>query len=94
VVDASSEASVSVNAEKTRVMFMPHHQPAGYSHEIDESNKPLTNVAKFKYLGITVTNQNVVNEEIKSRLNLWDNECCHSVQNLLFSCLLSKNVKI
>jgi hypothetical protein len=43
------------------------------------------NVAQFKYLGMTVTNQNVIQEEIKSRLNL-GNACYHSVQNLLLLC--------
>jgi hypothetical protein len=47
----------------------------------------------FKYLGTTTTNQNFIHEEIKSRLNS-GNGCHYSVQNLLSSPLLSKNVKI
>ena len=41
----------------------------------------------------TKTNQNSIQEEIKSRLNS-GNGCCYSVQNLLSSRLLSKNLKI
>ena len=48
---------------------------------------------EFKYLGTTLTNQNFIPKEIKSRLRS-GNACCHSVQNLLSSRLLSKNVKI
>jgi hypothetical protein len=44
-------------------------------------------------LGTTVTNENLIQEEIKRRLNS-GNACYHSVQNLLSSCLLSKNLKI
>ena len=44
-------------------------------------------------MGTTLTNQNSILEEIKSRLKL-GNACYHSVQNLLFSWLLSKNLKI
>jgi hypothetical protein len=43
--------------------------------------------------GTTITNQNLIQEEIKGRLNS-GNACCHSVQNLLSSHLLSKNIKI
>jgi hypothetical protein len=50
-------------------------------------------VSQFKYLGTTITNQNLIQEEIKKRLNS-GNACYHSVQNLLSSCLLSKNIKI
>jgi hypothetical protein len=50
-------------------------------------------MSQFKYLGTTVTNQNLIQEEIKRRLNS-DNACYHSVQNLLSSRLLSKNVII
>ena len=50
-------------------------------------------VENFKYLGANLTNQNSIQEEIKSRLKI-GNACCHSVQNLLSSSLLSKNLKI
>ena len=46
-------------------------------------------VEQFKYLGTTLTNQNSIQEEIKSRLKS-GNACYRSVQNLLSSSLLSK----
>jgi hypothetical protein len=51
------------------------------------------NVAQFRYLETTATNQNLIQEEIKRRLNL-GNACYHSVQSLLSSRPLSKNVKL
>jgi len=48
---------------------------------------------EFKYLGTTSTNQNSIQDGIISRLKS-DNACCHSVQNLLSSNLLSNNIKI
>jgi len=44
-------------------------------------------------LGTTLTNQNSIQEEIKSRLKL-GNVCYHPVQNLLTSSSLSKNLNI
>jgi hypothetical protein len=50
-------------------------------------------VVNLRYLGATITNQNLIKEEIKRRFNS-GNACYHSAQNLLFSRLLSKNIKI
>ena len=56
-------------------------------------NSTFEMVEEFKYLGRTLTNQNSIAEENKSSLRS-GNACYHSVQNLLSSRLLSKNVKI
>ena len=53
----------------------------------------IESVEEFKYMGTTLTNQNSIQEEIKSRLK-FGNVCYYSVQNLLSSRLLSKNLKI
>jgi hypothetical protein len=50
-------------------------------------------LVKFKYLGMAITNQNLIHEEIKSRLST-DNACYHSVWNLLSFSLLSRNIMI
>ena len=55
-------------------------------------NSSFERVDEFKYVGTTLTNQNSIQEEIKSRLNS-GNVCYHLVQNLLSSSLLSKNLK-
>jgi hypothetical protein len=51
------------------------------------------NVSQFKYLGMSVSIQILIQEEIKRILNS-GNACCHSSQNFLSSCLLSRNIKI
>jgi len=56
-------------------------------------NSSFEGMEEFTYLGTTLTNQNSIKEEIKSRLKS-GNACYHSVQNLLFSSVLSKNLKI
>jgi hypothetical protein len=90
--DASREVGLEVNAEKTKYMLMSRHQNAGQNHYMKIANRSFENVAQFTYLGAKVTNQNLIHEEIKSRLNS-GNACYHSVQNLLSSHLLSKNLK-
>jgi hypothetical protein len=47
-------------------------------HSIKRVNKSFEDVAKSRYLGTTLTNQNCMQEEIKSGLNT-GNACYHSV---------------
>jgi hypothetical protein len=71
-------------------MLLSHHHNAEQNHDIKRANGYFENVAVFRYLGMTATNQNLIQEDIKSRVNS-GNACYHSVQKLLFSHLLSKN---
>ena len=72
---------------------MSRDQNAGRSHIIKIDNSSCERVEQFRCLGTNLTNQNYIQEENKSRLKS-QNACYHSVQNLLFSSLLYKNVKI
>jgi UDP-galactopyranose mutase len=56
-------------------------------------NSSFARFEEFRYLGTTLTNQNSIQEEIKRKLKS-GNACYHSVQNLLSSSFLSKNLKI
>jgi len=62
-------------------------------YSVRSDNSAFERVEEFKYMGTTLTNQNSISEEISSRLRS-GNACYHSVQNLLSSRLLSKNLKI
>jgi hypothetical protein len=90
--DSSREVGLEVNTEKMKYMLLSHHQNAGQSHDTRFANRWFQNVAKFKYLGTTAKKENLIQEEIKSRFNSC-NVCYHSVQNILSSHLLSKNIK-
>jgi hypothetical protein len=74
-------------------MLLSRHQNVGQNQDIKIANRSFENVSQFKYLGTTVKNQNLIEEEIKRRLNS-GNAWYNSVQKLLSSRLLSKNIKI
>jgi hypothetical protein len=93
LLDASKEVGLEVNLEKTKYMLMSHSQKMGQKHSIKIRNRSFEDVAKFKYLGTTLTDQNCLHEEIKSRLNS-GNACYHLVQSLLSFRLLSTYVKV
>jgi len=67
-------------------------QNAGRIDKIKTDNSSFERVEEFKYLGTTLTNHSSVQEEIKKRL-MSGKACYHSVQNLLLTSLLSKNIK-
>jgi hypothetical protein len=93
LLEASRDVRLEINADKTKYMIMSRHPNSGQNQNIRIANELSENVAKFKYLGTTLTNQNDIRDEIKSRLNS-GNACYHSVQNLLCYRLISNNLKI
>jgi hypothetical protein len=90
---ARKETGLEVSEDKTKYMVMSRDRNVGQSHSMKIDNSSFERVEQFRYLGTTLTNQNSIQEEIKSRLKS-RNACYHSVQNLLSSRLLSKNLKI
>jgi len=69
LVVASKEAGLKeVNTGKTKYMVMSRNQNAGRSHNKDIENKFFERAKKFQYLETTLTNQNSIQKEIKSRL--------------------------
>jgi len=93
LVVAGKEIGLEVNVGRTMYMVMSGDQRAGRGHIMKIDSSSFERVEEFKYFGTTLTNQNCIQEEIKSRLKSW-NACYYSVQNLLSSSLLSKNLKI
>ena len=90
---ARKEIGLEENDDKTKYMVMSRDQNAGRSHSIKSDDSSFERMEEFKYLGTTLTNQNSIQEEIKSRLKS-GNARYYSVQSLLSSSLLSKNIKI
>jgi hypothetical protein len=74
-------------------MLLSRCQNTGQTQSIKIANRSFEDVANFKYLGTTLTDQNCIHEEVKSRINS-GNACYHSVQSPLPSHLLSRNVKL
>ena len=84
LVAATREIGLEVSADKTKYIVMSRDQNAGRLHSVRIDNSTCERVEGFKYLGTTLTHQNSIAEEIKSRLRS-GNACYHSVQNLLSS---------
>jgi hypothetical protein len=86
LLEASRDIGLEINAKKTKYMILSRHPNSGQNQNIKIANESFESVATFKHLGMTLTNQNGIHDEIKTRLNS-GNACYHSIQNIL-SCHL------
>jgi len=67
LVAATRKFVVEVNGDKSKYMVMSREQNAGRIHSVRIDNINFERVEEFKYLGTTLTNENCIAEEIKSR---------------------------
>jgi hypothetical protein len=65
-------------------VLLSRHQNVGKNYDVKIADRCFENVAKFRYLGMTITNQNPILEEIKRRLNS-GNAYYHSMEPFVFS---------
>jgi hypothetical protein len=92
LINANKEVGLEANTEKSKYMLLSYHQNAGNNPDINIVYRCFEYLEQFRYFGMTITNQNLIQEEYKRRLNSY-NACYHSVQKLLSS-QLCKNIKI
>jgi hypothetical protein len=79
---------MEVNAKKTEYMLLHLHQNAGQNYDVKIANRSFGNVSQIEYFGSTVTNHNLVQEQI-TRFNS-GNYYYLSIQNLLSFRLLTQ----
>ena len=91
--DWKESIAICTYPDKAKYLVMSRNQNTERSYSIKIDNSSFEKAEELKYLGTTVTKQSSIQEEIKSRLES-GNACYHSMQNLLSSIVLSKNIKI
>jgi hypothetical protein len=67
LIDASKDVRLEVNVEETKYMLVSRDKNAGQNRNIKIGNRSFENVPQFIHLGTTVTNQNLIQEQIKTR---------------------------
>jgi hypothetical protein len=68
LVVVSKETGLEEYSDKSKYMVVTRDQNAGRSHSMKIDNNSCKSVLHFEYLGTTATNQNSIQEEIKSRI--------------------------
>ena len=90
LVGATKEIGLVVNADKTKYMIISRDQNAGRSYSIKIDNSSIKRVGELKYLGIRLTNQNSIQEEIKIRLKLRECLLLFGAESFIFPFVIQK----
>jgi hypothetical protein len=73
LLEAGRDIDLKINAEKAKDMIMSRHPNTGQNQNIRRANESFAKVAKFKYLGTTLTNacyysvQNILSSRLLSK---------------------------
>jgi hypothetical protein len=62
LLEASRDVGLEINVEKTKYMIMSRHPNSEQNQNIRIANESFENVVTFKYLGMTLTNQNDIRD--------------------------------
>jgi hypothetical protein len=90
LTDASKEVGLKIYIQKTKHMLLSCHQNAGQNRDIKIANRLSENVSQFKYLGTTVTNQNLIQEEINMVNEFWQHLLPFGPEPSVFSSAVEK----
>jgi hypothetical protein len=67
--DAGKGVGLGVNVEKTKYMLVSCDQNAGQNRDMKIANRTFENLSEYRYLGTTVTNEKLIQDEIRQRQN-------------------------
>jgi biotin operon repressor len=85
LIDTMREVGLEINIEKTKYMLLSHHQQVGQRRDIKIAKQIVCKCVTVQISGGRSNKLNKLNN---------GNACYQLIQNLLSSCLLSKNLKI
>jgi hypothetical protein len=91
--DAGMEVGFEIIVEKSTYLSLSRHQNPDQNRAIKIANRSFESVSQFKHFGRTVTNQNLTQDKIKTKL-ISGNTYYHPVKNLASSRLLRKLYKL
>jgi len=66
LVAATREIGLEISADKTKYMVMSRDQNAGRNHSVTINNSRFERVEEFKYLGTTLTHQNLFWKKLRA----------------------------
>ncbi|CAG9826824.1 unnamed protein product [Diabrotica balteata] len=91
----AEKMGLQINENKTKYMYMSRNNQSGdrIGQKITINDFNFERVREFKYLGITITEDNNASQEINNRIQA-GNRCLFALQNLIKSKQLTRGTKI